>query len=307
MSVRRVGEPKVAPRAVDAVPAKKVETQVSVATPAAATVPATVSNKLTGGPVGHTVLPSITFGEPNPNAVRVGPMSLRSAAAQDAISRSVAKLTGERADGVTYTARQVDRDSLGMTHVRMDREYKGLKVFGEQTISHLDANGEVVLVNGDEGKIPDAVTKAPKLTEAQATELATKAFTGTPDKAAKVESVIVKNADGKYVRAYHVELECLTDGDPRRMNYLIDANTGKSIDSWNQIDAFFKPEDFARAEAAKKAAASAEPVPVEVTGTATPNAPIADLSTVTSKITLDGDFPLESLELDLDINHTLAR
>jgi Fungalysin/Thermolysin Propeptide Motif len=47
-----------------------------------------------------------------------------------------------------FRLRQVVRDPLGQTHVRLDQVYQGVPVFGQQLIVHLDHNGVSLSVTG---------------------------------------------------------------------------------------------------------------------------------------------------------------
>jgi len=193
-----------------------------------------------------------------------------------------------------FTPRTIERDELGMTHVRMDRQHEGVKVFGEQVIGHLDAQGQMDSVTGQTTKIPDGLgKKEPKLSAKDALAVAQKDFAGKTDRKPTVEKVIYQGADGQYRTGYHVEMTNTTSKDerPRRQNYLIDGETGKVAEKWNQMGGIEIPEKL-----------NAEPAPI--TGSATPNAEIKDLSTTTSKISLGQDATIDQLKLDLDLAHT---
>ena len=47
-----------------------------------------------------------------------------------------------------FRLRQVVRDSLGQSHVRLDQMYQRLQVFGQQVIVHLDQSGTAHSVTG---------------------------------------------------------------------------------------------------------------------------------------------------------------
>jgi bacillolysin len=193
-----------------------------------------------------------------------------------------------------FNPRSIERDDLGMTHVRMDRMHEGVKVFGEQTIGHLGADGKFDSLTGDVSTIPAGLGKAqPKLSEKEALAIAKKEFAGQTDRKPTVERVIYKDAQGQYHSAYRVELTNTTAKDqrPQRMNYLIDANNGKLFEKYNQIGGI-------------ELDAKARTEPKTVTGSATPNAEIKDLSTTSSKITLGEDVTIDKLKLDLDLAHT---
>jgi bacillolysin len=122
-----------------------------------------------------------------------------------------------------------------MTHVRMDRVNNGVKVFGEQVITHLGRDGKVSDITGEQSAIPADLGKGkPAISQKEALAAAMKGFKGS-DAAPQIERVIAKGADGKYHDAYHVVATDLQSLDgPQKANFLIDASTGKEFSpSWN--------------------------------------------------------------------------
>ncbi|WIG96421.1 M4 family metallopeptidase [Myxococcus sp. SDU36] len=252
----------------------------------------------------------------------VGRLSLDSREAQTAIQTSLAHVTPDtqtsvRNPGITggiqfpaYTPKSVERDELGMTHVRLDRMHEGVKVYGEQLVSHLDPEGKVRSVTGDQSSIPAGIgSQKPKLSHAQVLDIALKEFGSKPDRQPNSERIIYKDPSGEYRSAYRVEVTNV-DGteEPRRMNYLVDANSGKVYEQFNTIDGFKNcpcsashgGESAAAAKGAKGAAAASS----DIQATATPKAEIADKATVTSKLNVTQDVTVDQLKLDLDIDHT---
>ncbi|MBJ6763056.1 M4 family metallopeptidase [Myxococcaceae bacterium JPH2] len=240
---------------------------------------------------------------------KVGRLALDSKEAQSAIQTSLAYLTPPQTaqtlmanrSGATLSPKSVDRDELGMTHVRLDRMHEGVKVFGEQLISHLDKDGKVSSVTGNQNPIPAGLgSQKPALSPQQAIEVARKDFGAKPDKQPAAERVIYQDKAGEYHSAYRVEITQVEgQKDPRKMNYLVDANTGKVFESFNQIDGFSR-------SAKAKAAGATDPstTPVQVTGSAAPKAAIPDMGKVSSKVTLTDDVAIDKLKLSLDIDHT---
>ncbi|WP_434385163.1 M4 family metallopeptidase [Melittangium boletus] len=182
-----------------------------------------------------------------------GPLNLQSAEAQTAIQKSMAHLqqTSTTHRGIVPSApvsaslspKQVFKDDLGMTHVRMDRQHEGVKVFGEQVISHLDKEGNVADVTGALSNIPTGLGSSPaKITAKEALDVAQKAFGKEATREPTSERVIVQGQDGQYRSAYHVQLDKLADfkpGEgPSRMNYFVDANSGELLESFDQIGGF---------------------------------------------------------------------
>ncbi len=185
--------------------------------------------------------------------VKSGPIALDSSTSKAAIQTTVDFLQRQGAPSAAglvagkpgvkpadFVPRAVEQDDLGMTHVRMDRKSEGVPVFGEQVVGHLSREGKMESVTGDVSTIPAGLGKNPtKLSAQDALAIAQKDFGGPTDRTPVSERVIFKAADGQYHAAYHVELSNTTDvgpdKDPRRMHYLVDANTGEVLEQYNQM------------------------------------------------------------------------
>lgn len=242
-----------------------------------------------------------------PPAARVEVLSLNSPDAQKAIKTTLEYINqnslrqnlggqGAQAQGapLEYTPRNVERDELGMTHVRMDRQHEGVRVFGEQVVSHLDSNGVMQGLTGDAAPIPVGKGTEPvAVGQEQALKMAAQDFGSLPDRAPTAQRVVAKGPDGEYHSAWHVQMFNLSEKPPRHMNYLIDAQSGKLMEKYNQIDSI----EIRKAKAAK---------PLAVEGSAAPNATIPDQGTVNSSIKIDQDVDIQKLKLNLDIDHTYS-
>ncbi|WP_426749545.1 M4 family metallopeptidase [Myxococcus sp. Y35] len=221
--------------------------------------PAEVKNKALGFSQGSSFEASVKPAQAKPvtpletPTVKSGPVALDSDASKAAIQTTVNYLQKQAAPTVSqllagrqgvnaadFAPRAVEKDDLGMTHVRMDRKHEGVPVFGEQVVGHLDREGKLESLTGDVSTIPAGLGKQPtKLSAEDALGIAQKEFNGATDRKPVSERVIFKDASGEYRAAYHVELSNTTDlgpgKDPRRMHYLVDANTGKVLEQYNQV------------------------------------------------------------------------
>jgi bacillolysin len=300
VTIRRLdGQPPVAPttRSTESQPANTVKT------PAAAPARAQPSVEQSGFTQARRSGPTELTGTAARAVPLPGPVSPSSREGQAAVQTSLDylnKQAGQTLRGPAFdaskafTPRTIERDELGMTHVRLDRMHEGTKVFGEQVISHLDREGTVDSVTGNAAEIPAGLgSKETKLSSKDALAIAQKDFAGKTDRKPTAEKVVFQDAEGKYHTGYHVELTNTTNKDarPQRQNYLIDGDTGKVHEKWNQMGGIEIPEKNVT-----------EPTPV--TGSATPNAEIKDLATTSSKITLGQDVTIDKLKLDLDLAHT---
>ncbi|MCY1031124.1 M4 family metallopeptidase [Corallococcus sp. BB11-1] len=240
------------------------------------------------GPVGMSSQSSFSAGAPSKAKAAValngvgtkvtpGPVSLSSPQAQQAVQQTVSYVNqkhpqlGGITGGAAFSPRSVERDQLGMTHVRLDRMHEGVKVSGEQVIGHLDAKGQFDSLTGNVSDIPAGLGKAPtKLTAKDALATAQKDFNGSTSRAPTVEREIVKGPDGQYRAAFHVTLtDTSVNGgkQPRSMNYFIDANTGESIKQFNTISQCCAGGS---AHAAHSGGAAARPPSTAATPGATP-------------------------------------
>ncbi|MFY0566533.1 M4 family metallopeptidase [Archangium lansingense] len=187
---------------------------------------------------------------------KTGPVAINSAVSQAAIQKTVdflqqqspaasarSLMGGSGVNASDFAPRSVERDDLGMTHVRMDRMSEGTRVFGEQVVGHISSDGKMDSVTGDVATIPAGLGSEPtKLSADQALAVAQQDFAGKTDRQPTSERVIFKGDDGQYRSAYHVQLSNTTDigegKEPRRMNYLVDANSGELLEKYNQMGGF---------------------------------------------------------------------
>jgi Zn-dependent metalloprotease len=235
-----------------------------------------------------------------PASATPGPLELGSTEARAAIQKSldfIQKQSGGSAQRLmsggtapsAFSPRSVTRDALGMTHVRLDRTHEGVKVFGEQVISHLDKDGKVSGLTGSTASIPAGLGSAPaKLSSQEALAIAQKAFAGHTDAAhpPSAERVIVQGKDGQYHAAYHVQLTHVNDlganERPRRMNYFVDANSGEMVRSFDQMGGIELPHAHPAAAQAKPAASTTASKQATPTTPGAPATGTADDSTLYS-------------------------
>jgi len=232
-------------------------------------------------------LVALTANKAAPASARTGPLELHSPEARGAIQKSldfIQKQSGGSSRGLvpggeaqgSFSPRSVTRDELGMTHVRLDRTHEGVKVFGEQVISHLDKDGKVSGLTGSTASLPAGLGSAPvKLSSQDALAIAQKAFAGHTDAQhpPSAERVIVQGKDGQYHAAYHVQLTHVNDlganERPRRMNYFVDANSGEMVRSFDQMGGIELPTAHSAIAPSQPEASTtaAKPAPPATPGT----------------------------------------
>jgi Zn-dependent metalloprotease len=258
------------------------------------------------------------IGEEIPQRRLTQVQSLTSPAGQEAVAKTADVINeqlgpriGGRDAADTFVPKSVETDELGMTHVRMDRAHNGIPVLGEQVIGHIGQDGNLSSLTGDLQAIPPELGRGePKLSQQQAIDAAMQSYGKPSEVAPTAERVIVQGSSGQYIDAYRVQTQNFQGVAPERQNFLVDANTGKVLENWNQMSSFFDKDDLERlgqaggAQVAQPAKGLAGGEPVHVEKTETPNAPIQDFQTTTSKIELGDDATVDSLKLNVDLDHT---
>ncbi|GEA10638.1 M4 family metallopeptidase [Alteromonas sp. KUL49] len=137
-------------------------------------------------------------------------------------------------------------DKVGNTHTRMQLEYQGMPVWGQQVASHtLRKSGKInlsgsLLVNIEADintAVPPALSSSAVLSQAQSL-LETK-----HGKLARIERntqqlvVYFHEVTGKAVRAYEIDLfGFLEAGGPVRHKFIIDADSGQLLRTWNALN-----------------------------------------------------------------------
>ncbi|HYV49882.1 MAG TPA: peptidase M4, partial [Myxococcaceae bacterium] len=168
--------------------------------------------QLSGADRSTPYLASMHVGEEIPQRQLTRVMSLTEPAAQDAVAKTADGINqqmgpriGGRDAADAFIPKAVERDELGMTHVRMDRTHNGVPVLGEQVIGHLGQDGNLSSLTGDVQAIPPELGRGEtKVSQQQAVDAAMKAYGQASDVPPTAERVIVQDANGQYRDAYRV-------------------------------------------------------------------------------------------------------
>ncbi|WP_286959255.1 M4 family metallopeptidase, partial [Arsenicicoccus sp. UBA7492] len=156
-------------------------------------------------------------------------------------SAALVRAVGLSADDA-FVVKDVIKDADGSSHVRVDRTYKKVPVVGGDLVIHRDASGKVT---GHDGTFDGAITidLSPKVSKAQGEAralAAAKEHNG--DKglagAAVKQTGLVLYVDGAGTQ--HLAYEVRTTGvekdkTPSRIASLVDADTGASLRSYDEI------------------------------------------------------------------------
>jgi Zn-dependent metalloprotease len=147
-----------------------------------------------------------------------------------ASTASALGLTGE-----ALTVKSVIADPNGATHVRYERTINGLRVIGGDFVSHKDASGAVKSVTWNIRKDATPASFSPKIARSTARAAGLAAAKAKDEKASPGELVVFQSAAGPKL-AYEVVTEGIkADQTPTRLHTIVDANTGKTLTSWDDI------------------------------------------------------------------------
>jgi zinc metalloprotease ZmpA len=130
-----------------------------------------------------------------------------------------------------FRLRQVVRDSLGQSHVRLDQVYQGLQVFGQQVIVHLDQSGTAHSVTGAYRAGINLSTQ-PVISIQEARTRAQQHAPGAVDTPPQADLVVYPQGDDVRL-VYRVVLH--DDKTPRRVVAFVDANSGEVVHSYNDL------------------------------------------------------------------------
>ncbi|MBY8873122.1 M4 family metallopeptidase [Micromonospora sp. PLK6-60] len=138
--------------------------------------------------------------------------------------------------GEAYQPQRTKVDANGAAHTRYSRTYHGLRVYGGDFVIHTAANGSYA--GTSVGLVaPLALSTAPKVTSAAATETTRKAFEGSLT-AVSTPELFVDASSGKGRLAWEtVATGWQSDKQtPSKLHVITDAVTGKVIGSYDEIE-----------------------------------------------------------------------
>lgn len=142
-----------------------------------------------------------------------------------------------------FTIKSIRSDSNGSSHIRMDQEYKGIRIYGAEVLVHLNTSGIGETFNGNYHLIGNDIDTVPSLHWKKALEIIVSDLSGKTTyrtlnadekrlldySAPEVDTVIFQNESKKYVLAYHVSI---IPNLRERWEYFIDATSSTILDSY---------------------------------------------------------------------------
>ncbi|MFB6804931.1 M4 family metallopeptidase [Peribacillus butanolivorans] len=145
--------------------------------------------------------------------------------------------TGINNPNKNLKVKSVQKDKLGMTHVRFNQSVNGVNVEGSEVVVHFNKNNEVVSVNGRINKtISDkAVDTSASLSGDAALKTALSSINAPEELTYEpTTELVVLPFEGENYTAYKVNVNFMGD-DPGNWFVFVDANTGKVIDKYNGL------------------------------------------------------------------------
>ncbi|TLM60121.1 MAG: hypothetical protein FDZ69_14035, partial [Deltaproteobacteria bacterium] len=128
--------------------------------------------------------------------------------------------------------RREEHDSLGKSHYRFQQSYRGVPVYGRESLVHLDADGNIYLFQGHHLPTPDLVDVTPAVTGDRA-EAICAADIGRAVTAATVELVIYYHEPAAaFHLAWHIDAVA-DDGNSWRC--FVDAGSGAVIARYSTV------------------------------------------------------------------------
>ena len=140
--------------------------------------------------------------------------------------------------GSDLRVRSAHSDSRGLSHVRFDQYYRGLRVFEGEAIAHVDANGDVTVTNSLHGNLNLDPTRASTATPRLPPRCARSARLAPTSCATHRWSYLPRGERSIVDRvAWQVAIDVDNDFEDRaEWQYFIDARTGDVAFSYNGLE-----------------------------------------------------------------------
>ncbi|UOE57382.1 M4 family metallopeptidase [Bacillus sp. CMF12] len=146
-------------------------------------------------------------------------------------------VTGIKNPDKNLKVKDVQKDDLGMTHVRFNQTINGVAVEGSEVIVHYNKNNEVVTVNGrvNQAIADDAVDTVVSLSSDDAIKEALSAVNAPQELTYEPASeLVVYPFKGENHTAYKVNVNFMGN-EPGNWFVFVDAKTGNVIDKYNGL------------------------------------------------------------------------
>ncbi|MBM6616636.1 M4 family metallopeptidase [Bacillus suaedaesalsae] len=143
--------------------------------------------------------------------------------------------TGIQASEKNLKLKDVQKDELGMTHVRYNQAVNGVNVEGAEVIVHFNEDHEVVSVNGRVNQTIGEVDTSTSLSNDDALKTALSSVNAPEELTYEPTSeLVIYPFEGNNHTAYKVNVNFMGD-EPGNWFVFVDAKTGKVIDQYNGL------------------------------------------------------------------------
>ncbi len=129
-----------------------------------------------------------------------------------------------------FALKNLENDNIGFKHIRLEQQYKGLRVVGAECIVHINNRNVIYRINGK--YLPDFnISVNPDIDEDDALQIGIEEHKGKIDlQVRSTPSLLIYNRHLAYYYVISYESK-----EPGQWWYYIDAHTGKIIDRYNNI------------------------------------------------------------------------
>ena len=162
-------------------------------------------------------------------------------AAEQSVAASAGAALG-LGSGERLVVKDVITDPNGSTHVRYNRTFNGLRVIGGDLISHRGKSGKITSVNWSGSHTVAVASTKPKVSLASASAAGARTALLAKETTAATKAELVVYSAGSSAKATpKLAYDVLTQGvkpdqTPSRLHTIVDANTGATLASWDEIE-----------------------------------------------------------------------
>ncbi|MEH7126547.1 M4 family metallopeptidase [Bacillus sp. JJ1532] len=145
--------------------------------------------------------------------------------------------TGIKNPDKNLKVKGVQKDELGMTHVRFQQSVNEVNIEGSELIVHFNENNEVVSVNGRiyQNIADDEVSTTAAYSSDAATKVALSSVNAPEELSYEpTTDLVIYPFEGENYTAYKVNVNFMGD-EPGNWFVFVDTNTGKVIDKYNGL------------------------------------------------------------------------
>ncbi|MEP7194727.1 MAG: M4 family metallopeptidase, partial [Actinomycetota bacterium] len=159
-------------------------------------------------------------------------------------AEQTAEASSERALGLSggesLAVKDVVTDTDGTTHVRYNRTFDGLRVIGGDLVSHRDPSGRIRSVSWNGSHTVAVASTKPKMSLASARAEGSRRAKIVQEATGATRGELVVYSGGSPKAIPRLAYDVLTDGvladqTPSRLHAIIDASTGGTLASWDEV------------------------------------------------------------------------